>query len=191
MNKPQIMKDLDRKGNNKSGSLKNSEPEFLVAGKLRKSHGLNGEMSIELLTDHPELLKQGFPVFIGRGYEKYIISSFRMADKLGLIKLEGFNDPESLRAFSNAYLYFETKGMPALEEEEYYHHELIGLEVRSEDGVVMGTLTEIIVTGANDVYVITPNNGSKDLLIPAIKSVIKKIDIESRQMVISPQEWDM
>ena len=56
---------------------------------------------------------------------------------------------------------------------------------------VLGTLTEIIVTGANDVYVITPNNGSKDLLIPAIKSVIKKIDIESRQMVISPQEWDM
>jgi len=185
------MKDLDRKGNNQSGSLKNSEPEFLVAGKLRKSHGLNGEMSIELLTDHPELLKQGFPVFIGKGYERHIISSFRMADKLGLIRLEGFNDPESLRAFNNAYLYFETKDMPALGDEEFYHHELIGLEVKNENGTILGTLTEIIVTGANDVYVITPDNGSKDLLIPAIKSVIKKIDLESRLMVISPQEWDM
>ena len=191
MNKPQTMKDLDRKGNNKSGSLKNSEPEFLVAGKLRKSHGLSGEMWIEVLTDHPELLRQGYSVFIGKGHDKHKISSFRMAGKLGLIQLEGFNDPESLRAFSNAYLFFETKDMPALEDEEYYHHELIGIEVRNEDDTVLGTLTEIIVTGANDVYVVTPNNGSKDLLFPAIKSVIKKIDIESRQMVISPQEWDM
>ena len=61
----------------------------------------------------------------------------------------------------------------------------------NEDGTLVGTLTEIIVTGANDVYVITPNDGSKDLLIPAIKSVIKKIDIESRQMIIAPQEWDL
>jgi len=88
-------------------------------------------------------------------------------------------------------LYFEKKDLPDLEDEEYYHHELIGLEVRNENGAALGTLTEIIVTGANDVYVVTPKNGSKDILIPAIKSVIKKIDIESKQMVISPQEWDM
>ena len=191
MKKSQSMKDLDSKRNNQSGSLKNSEPEFLIAGKLRKSHGLSGEMWIELLTDHPELLRQGFPVFIGESFNKNFIKSFRMAGKLGLIQLEGFNDPESLRAYSNAYLYFEKKDMPALRDEEYYHHELIGLEVRNEDSTVLGTLTEIIVTGANDVYVITPNNGSRDLLIPAIKSVIKKIDIKSKQMVISPQEWDM
>jgi len=185
------MKDLDRKENNQSGSLKNSEPEFLVAGKLRKSHGLSGEMWIEILTDHPELLRQGFPVFIGESLNKNIINSFRMAGKLGLIQLEGFNDPESLKRFSNAYLYVEKKDMPALRNEEYYHHELIGVEVRNEEGAVLGTLTEIIVTGANDVYVVTPKDGSKDILIPAIKSVIKKIDIEFKQMVISPQEWDM
>ena len=191
MNNSQTMKDLERKGNNQSGSLKNSEPEFLVAGKLRKSHGLNGEMWIEVLTDYPELLKQGFAVFVGKGFIKNIIKSFRMAGKLGLIQLEGFNDPESLRAFSNAYLYFEKIDLPNLKDDEYYHHELIGIEVRNEDGAILGTLTEILVTGANDVYVITPNNGSKDLLIPAIKTVIKKIDIESKQMVISPQEWDV
>jgi 16S rRNA processing protein RimM len=191
LNKSQSMKDLDRKGNNQSGSLKNSEPEFLVAGRLRKSHGLNGEMWIEVLTDHPEFLIQGFPVFIGKNYDKHTISAFRMAGKLGLIQFDGFNNPESLRIFANAYLYFETKDLPALEDEEYYHHDLIGLEVKNEDGELLGTLTEIIVTGANDVYVISPIYGSKDLLIPAIKSVIKKIDIESKQIIISPQEWDI
>jgi 16S rRNA processing protein RimM len=114
-----------------------------------------------------------------------------MAGKMGLIRFEGFKDPESLKEFNNAYLYFDLKAMPALQKEEYYHHELIGLEVRNESGAVLGALTEILVTGANDVYVIKPSDGSKEILIPAIKSVIKKIDIESRQIIISPQEWDI
>lgn len=184
------MKDLGRKNNNQSGSLKNSEPEFLVAGKLRKSHGLNGEMWIEVLTDYPELFNQDIPVFISEKFKEILVKSFRQAGKLGLIRFEGFDTSESLRAFNNEYLYFESKNMPALQEEEYYHHELIGLEVRDENGEVLGTLTEILETGANDVYVITLRDGKKDLLIPAIKSVIQKIDIESKLMVISPQEWD-
>jgi 16S rRNA processing protein RimM len=114
-----------------------------------------------------------------------------MAGKLGLIRFKGFENPESLRAFNNAYLYFGLKDLPDLQEEEFYHHELIGLEVRDENDIFIGTLTEILITGANDVYVISPANGEKDILVPAIKSVIKKIDIESRLMVISPQEWDM
>ena len=64
------MKDLDRKGNNQSGSLKNSEPEFLVAGKLRKSHGLSGEMWIEILTDHPELLSKVFQFLLVKALKK-------------------------------------------------------------------------------------------------------------------------
>jgi len=184
------MKDRGHKNNNQSGSLKNSEPEFLVAGKLRKSHGLNGEMWIEVLMDNPELFNQGVPVFIGEKFNEINIKSFRLAGKLGLIRFEGFENPESLRGFNNAFLYFESKNMPALQEQEYYHHELIGLEVRDENDQVIGTLSEILITGANDVYVITPKEGTKDLLIPAIKSVIQKIDLESKLMVISPQEWD-
>ena len=136
-------------------------------------------------------MNQDIPVFIGENYKKITIKAFRLAGKLGLIQFEGFENPESLRAFNNAYLYFETKNMPALHDEEYYHHELIGLEVRDEKGLIIGTLSEILVTGANDVYVITPKDGKKDILIPAIKSVIQKIDIESKLMIINPQEWDM
>ncbi len=191
MNKPQTGKDLDRKGNNQSGSLKNSEPEFLIAGKLRKTHGLSGEMWIEVLTDHTEIFKQGAFIYIGKKFYKHVIRSFRMADKLGLIQIEGFTDPESLKSFNNANIFIKTTDLPILGDEEYYPHELIGLEVVNETGAILGILTEIIATGANDVFVITPRNGTKELLIPAIRSVIKKIDIESRQMVISPQEWDM
>ena len=184
------MKARGHKNINQSGSLKKSEPEFLVAGKLRKSHGLNGEMWIEVLTDYPDLFNQDIGVFIGEKYKKITVKSFRFAGKLGLIRFEGFENPESLWPFNNAYLYFESKNMPELHDEEYYHHELIGLEVRDEKSAVIGILTEILVTGANDVYVITPKEGNKDILIPAIKSVIQKIDLESKLMIIKPPEWD-
>jgi 16S rRNA processing protein RimM len=184
---------MDDKGHMKtiqSGSLKISEPEFLVAGKLRKSHGLNGEMWIEVITDYPELFTQGINVFIGEKYKNIGVSSFRLAGKLGLIKFKGFENPESLASFHNAFLYFESKAMPELQDNEYYHHELIGVEVRDESGVVIGKLSEILMTGANDVYVITPIEGNTDILIPAIKSVIKKIDIESKLMIVNLPVWD-
>lgn len=191
MKRSPSMKDRGHKNANQSGSLKNSEPEFLVAGKLRKSHGLKGEMWIEVLTDYPELFNQDISAFIGEKYKKTTIKSFRFAGKLGLIRFEGYENPESIWPFNNTYLYFESKNMPELQDEEYYHHQLIGLEVRDEKGVVIGTLTEILVTGANDVYVITQKEGNKDILIPAIKSVIQKIDIESKLMIINPPEWDI
>ena len=184
------MKDQGQEKKNKSGSLKNSEPEFLVAGKLRKSHGLHGEMWIEVLTDFPELLNQGSDVFVGDGFNKIKIQSFRQAGKLGLIQFEGYENPESLRLFNNAYLYFESKSLPDLEGEAYYHHDLIGLKVCDTNGAVIGVVAEILETGANDVYVIKPRDGDREILIPAIKSVIQKIDIESKRMVINPQEWD-
>ena len=184
------MKARSHKNINQSGSLNKSEPEFLVAGKLRRTHGLKGEMWIEVLTDFPELFNQAKNVFIGEKHKKITVKSFKFAGKKGLIRFDGYENPESVWLFNNEYLYFDSHSMPELHDEEYYHHELIGLEVRDEKGAVIGILTEILVTGANDVYVITPKEGNKDILIPAIKSVIQKIDIESKLMIINPPEWD-
>jgi len=184
------MKNTGKKNSGNSGSPKKSEPEFLVAGKLRKSHGLDGEMWIEIITDYPELFNQGIEIFIGENHESISIKSFKLTGKLGLIQFVGFENPESLRSFNNAYLYFSSQSMPKLPEDEYYHYQLIGILVKDESGNNIGALSEILVTGANDVYVITPEGGKNDILIPAIKSVITKIDIESKLMIVHPPEWE-
>jgi 16S rRNA processing protein RimM len=184
---------MNDRGNNKngqSGSLNKSEPEFLVAGKLRRSHGLDGEMWMEVITDFPDLLKPGITIFIGENHQNILIRSFKIAGKLGLIRFEGYENPESLRSFSNAYLYFECQNLPELPKSEYYHHQLLGILVKDEAGNIIGTLTDILETGANDVYVISPADGKDDILIPAIKTVIKKIDIESNLMIAHPPEWE-
>jgi 16S rRNA processing protein RimM len=184
------MNNRGNKKNSQSGSLKKSEPEFLVAGKLRKSHGLDGEMWVEVITDYPELFNQGTEIFIGENHKNISIKSFKIAGKLGLIRFEGYENPESIRSFNNAYLFFNSQSLPELPKDEYYHYQLIGILVKDELGNNIGTLTDIIVTGANDVYIVKPDDGKNDILIPAIKSVVKKIDIESKIMIVHPPEWE-
>jgi 16S rRNA processing protein RimM len=184
------MKNRGNANNSKPGSPDKSEPEFLIAGKLRKSHGLTGEMWVELLTDFVEIFEDGRVFLIGKTRTPATVESFKIAGKLGLIKFEGYQNSESVFHLNNTYIYVKSINMPALQDGVYYHHELIGLTVQDKKEKILGELTEILVTGANDVYVIKPNDGSKELLIPAIKSVVIKIDLKLKKITIDPQEWD-
>lgn len=184
------MKNRGNAKNCQPGSPDKSEPEFLVAGKLRRSHGLTGEMWVVLLTDFTEVFEAGRVFLIGKNRTPAVVKSFKIAGKFGLIRFEGYENPESVFHFNNTYLFVKSQEMPALQDEEYYHHELIGLTVQDKNGKEIGELTEILVTGANDVYVITPKDGTKELLIPAIKSVVVEINLELKRITINPQEWD-
>ena len=176
--------------NNKPGLLTNSEPEFLAVGKIGKTHGLKGELWLNLLTDFPERLANGQHVYIGRKYQEYEILSFKLNLHRGLITFSEFKTPEEARLLTNQYIYIEKENVPQLPEGEYYHHDLIGLQVIDEAQKDIGTITEILKTGANDVYVVRESGAEKEeLLIPAIKTVILSVDISNKIMVVRLQEW--
>lgn len=78
--------------------------------------------------------------------------------------------------------------LPPLPEGEYYHFQLIGLTVLDENGTKIGVLNEVLTTGANDVYLVVDEEG-KEILFPAIQSVIIQTDLEHQQMIVRPQEW--
>jgi 16S rRNA processing protein RimM len=97
--------------------------------------------------------------------------------------LEPYNDPESAGELRNQMVYVRADDRPPLPEGEYYHHQLLGLDVVSEQGEYLGHLTQILGTGANDVYVIRPESGP-ELLLPAIESVVLDIDITHGEMKV-------
>lgn len=174
----------------KSGSLKKSEPEFLLAGKLLKPHGLRGELWLKILTDFPELFFKGGFVFIGESYQKFKINSVRHAGEKILISFDGMNNLDKARELNNSNVFLSSEQMPALEKDLYYHHQLIGLKVINQDGLNLGDIVEVLQTGANDIYIIrSDDEQKKELLIPAIDSVVKKIDIPAGVMVISELNW--
>ncbi len=187
MNVPKNQSNSDRK--NKTGSLGNSEPEFLEIGRVGKTHGLKGELWLNLSTDFPERLGAGRIIYVGKKHREFPIASFKISSHRGLIRFDEFRSPEEARILTNQIVYVKAEDLPDLPENEYYHHDLIGIRVVDEDQKELGTLAEILETGANDVYIVKRSDNGEDLLIPAIESVIINIDINKKTMIVRLQEW--
>ncbi len=166
-----------------AGSSGNDEPVFLVIGKLRRPHGVRGEILMDVLTDFPERIKAGITVFIGPQYEERIIRSVRSNAGTLLVTLEGFDNPEQVGVLRNQYMHVRAEDRPPLPEGEYYHHQLVGLPVVTDEGQKLGVLTEILANAANDVYVVQPEKGP-EILLPAIDSVILDIDLQQGEICV-------
>jgi 16S rRNA processing protein RimM len=164
-----------------AGSPGEGEPVFLVIGKLRRPHGIQGEILMDVLTDFPERLEKGVIIYLGDQHRPLKIRSCRWQNKAMLLTFDGFMDPETAGQLRNELLYVRADDRPPLPEGEYYHHQLLGLEVVDENGKPLGVLTKILDTGANDVYVVQPARG-QEILLPAIEQVILDIDLERKQM---------
>lgn len=165
----------------KTGSPPIGEPEYLVVGILRRPHGVKGEMLMDVHTDFPERLKTGITVYLGDQYQPMVIASRRGHARGLLVRFRGMKTPEDAGLYRNTWVYVPTADRPELPEGEYYHHQLVGLKVITDEGRELGTLVNILETGANDVYVIR-DAGGKEILLPAIPPVILGVDLADRQM---------
>ncbi len=168
----------------------NSEPEFLLAGKLLKTHGLKGELWLKVITDFPEIFFSETHIFIGPNYKEIEVKEVKPAGDKLLISFLGIDNVNDVRGFVNWNVFFSTLQMPQLPEGDYYIHQLIGLSVFDLENVRIGTLSEVLQTGANDIYVILLDDGNiKEVLIPAIESAIKEIDLDSGKMLVNIDDW--
>ncbi len=163
------------------GSPQQGEPVYLAVGLLRKPHGLRGDLLMEIYTDFPDRLRPGTSLLAGDKHQPLKITRRRPHNDGLILGFEGIDTPEEAGRYRATVVYVPTSDRPALPAGEYYHHEIIGLTVLDEAGKTLGVLTEIIVTGANDVYVVKPAEGS-DILLPALKEVILAVDLAAKTM---------
>jgi 16S rRNA processing protein RimM len=153
----------------------------LVVGFLRRPHGVKGEILMDVHTDFPERLKTGVTVFVGEDYQPMVIASRRPHAAGMLLRLRGVKSPEDAGQYRNTRVYVRAADRPALPEGEYYHHQLIGLNVITDDGRDLGSLVDVLETGANDVYVVRAVDGN-EVLLPAIPPVVLEVRLADHQM---------
>jgi 16S rRNA processing protein RimM len=163
-----------------TGSPK-GEPLYLSVGFLRRPHGLQGEIIMDLHTDFPERMKPGRKIFIGDVYKPMTFETVRPHAKGLLVKLKGIDTPEDAGLYRNQWVFIKAKDAPPLPEGQIYQHELIGFRILEENDNPLGELVDIIETGANDVYVVRDDSG-KEILLPNIPSVILDVEVDSRTM---------
>ena len=136
---------------------------------------------MDLRTDFPERLRSGRKLFVGEEHKPMTLTGARPHAKGMLVKFKGIETPEAAAQWRNQWVYVRATDVPALPEGKIYQHELFGFQVVDENDNMLGELTEILETGANDVYVVK-NESGREILLPAIPSVVLKLDLDNRIM---------
>lgn len=158
---------------------------YIDFGKITSTHGIKGEIKIYPYTDDVDNILNLKKLYINK--EEYKINSIKFHKNMFIVKLNGINTIEQAEKFRNVLVQREISDEEVLEEDTYYVKDLIGLNVFLEDETLFGKVKDVFQTGANDVYVIeTPD--SKEVLIPATKSVVKSVCIAENKMVIELME---
>lgn len=171
-----------------TGSPHEGEPLYLVIGKFKRPHGIRGEILFDVVTDFPERIKKGKKVYVSEEHKEEEIAAVRSHQKGLLIKLTGKDTLEDLEHVRNKWVYVKAEDLPPLPDGEYYFHQLTNMKVYNEHGEYLGVIREVLETGANDVYLLETPEG-KELLLPAIGDVIKKISVQDGIMIASPPVW--
>lgn len=160
----------------------------LEVGKIVNTHGLRGEVKIVPWCDAPELFETFSVLFLGD--TAYPLKQVKYQKANVIVKLQGVDTIEQAEKLKNRVVSVSREELEAnLEEGRYFIADLIGLEVYWEERC-LGKLTEVLQTGANDVYIVTDENG-KELLLPAIRQVILEIDVPGGRMLVQPLEGMM
>jgi 16S rRNA processing protein RimM len=153
--------------------------ERLAVARVLGAKGLAGSLRIELLTDHPERLAAGESVWVEDEEAPRGILEAAWGGRVPVLRLEGVADRDSAERLAGRYL--EAPGSP-LPPDSYYWHQLIGLSVTDEAGVELGQVVEVFRAGENEVYRIEGPSG--ELLVPALRDVVRAIDLPSGRMVV-------
>jgi 16S rRNA processing protein RimM len=172
------------------GQRRTLEPRYLIVGEVIGAHGLEGELKVELTTDDPLRFRRLECLFVGRDGEEPVLRSFagfRLHKGRALIRLEGCNDRTAADLLRGTLLQIPREEAIPLQEGEYFEHQILGLAVWTADGEHLGRVTEIIYTGANDVYVIRGPQG-REILIPAIGGVVLGVDLEAGTLTVALPE---
>lgn len=160
-----------------------SPPQFLVIGEILKPWGYRGDVKVKLLTDFPEHILNLKTVYLGAEARAVPLERARLHSGVALIKFGGYDSPEAAAKLCGQTVQVAREDAAPLRAGQYYHYQIIGLEVVTTAGATLGKVTEILETGANDVYVVTRADGSQ-VLLPAIRDVIESIALARSQMVV-------
>ena len=159
--------------------------QFLKIGLIINTHGVKGDLKISPQTDNVKRFKKLKRVYID-GEEKQVEGCKILNDKVAL-KIQGIDSIEVANKYRDKYIEVLREDAVDLPEGRYYFADIIGCKVLDEDENYLGKVKDVLQTKNNDVYWV---EGEKELLVPALKTIVVKIDIENKEIIIKPvKSW--
>jgi len=157
----------------------------LEIGQIVNTFGIKGMVKVKPFTDDIRRFDELKTVYVEKNstQTEYEIEEVKYHKDMVLIKFKGIDKVEQAEMLRNSYLTVSRDSVEKLEEGRYYIVDLLGLEVYTDEQILLGTLEDIFNTGSNDIYVVKDKQG-KQILLPAIQDVIKQIDIENKKIIV-------
>ena len=166
-----------------------SPENLLLLGKVLRPHGLNGLMRIRSYAQSVETFLHARNIFLEvnpKKFQEFKVASIRPHKNSFLLKLDEVDSIEAAETLRGADIHIRKVSLEQKSEGEYFWYELLGLRVFLRDGPYIGILSDILVTGSNDIYVVKVRD--KELLIPALQDVVLEIDLENNKMIVAEIE---
>lgn len=157
---------------------------LLEIGQIVNSYGIKGFLKVVPLVDNNNQFKEFKTIYIqeNKKSKELKVEEIKFSKNLVLVKVEGIDTIDEALKLKNLYLYAKREDIK-LEEGAHFIVDLIGLEVYTDEGKLLGKLKEVLQPGANDVYVVE-NEEKEQILIPVIPDVIKKIDLQEKKVIV-------
>ncbi len=159
--------------------------QYLRVGVISSTHGLKGEVKVFPTTDDPERFRKLKKVYLdtGKDYMPLKITGVKFFKNQVILKFQEFQDINEIEKYRGRDLLIDREQAVPLAENENFIVDLIDMDVYDEEENRLGTLTDVLQTGANDVYVVETEEG-KEILLPAILSCILEVDVEAAKMIV-------
>lgn len=166
-----------------------TEQPLIAIGKIVAPHGVRGDVRVAPLTDFPERFEKLASVLLEDG-RRLEIAHTRYHKQSVILKFRGLDDRNAVEALRGKLLKVTREEAVKLPAGHYFIFDIIGLRVYDENGGCIGVVGDVIATGSNDVYVVD-REGAQPVLVPAIKDVVRLIDVPGGRMVVKLQEeWE-
>ena len=160
--------------------------DYLEIGQIVSTHGINGSVKVNPFTDDISRFDDLKKLYIETKKELLEVQIEKVSYHKNqvILKFKGINSIEEVNIYRNCYLKINREDAVKLPENSYFIVDLMDIDVYDDTNNYVGKIVDIFPTGSNDVYVVKKENG-KELLLPAIKKVIKNVDIESKKMIVN------
>jgi 16S rRNA processing protein RimM len=164
--------------------MRPSEPEFVIIGYVLAPWGNKGKLKVKTATDFPQRFTPSATVYVNR--QLTTIDGTEWHKGNAIIKLSTIDSLDSAEKLKGQPLEIHHSQLKSLPEGQYYQFQLIGLEVWTTSGELLGTIADILTAESNDNYIVRGARG--EVLIPAIEDVVKSIDLKEGCITIEPVE---
>ena len=159
--------------------------DFLQIGVISSTHGIKGEVKVFPTTDDVNRFQKLKEMYLDTGKEKITLhpESVKFFKQFVILKFKEYNNINDVEQFRQKSLWVDRQNAIKLQKDEYFIADLIGMKVITDEDETLGVLKDVLQTGANDVYVVKKND-SKEVLLPAIKECVLKVDVEAGEVLV-------